>query len=106
MSAQGKKLRLADGNVYVHRCPGCKAIHAIPVGAIWKFDGKLDRPTVVPSVKVSSNVARNAEELIHSISYTTCHYIISGGTIFFCTDSLHELAGQSVPLPDFEAKDD
>ena len=104
MSAQGKFLRRAEGNVWIHRCPACGVNHSIPVGRGWTFNGDLDRPTFSPSIRITSTRARNAQELVHPVSYTACHYLIAGGIIFFCADSLR-MANQSVPLPDFEAPD-
>jgi hypothetical protein len=34
---------------------------------------------------------------------TLCHYFIRDGKIEFCGDCPHELAGQTVPLPDVPA---
>lgn len=55
-----------------------------PWGAIWSFDGNVEAPTFSPSINLVGQ----------------CHYFIRAGRIEFCTDSKHELAGQTVPLPD------
>lgn len=77
-----------------HWCPGCKANHVIymdprsqPNGHFWRFDGNLEAPTFEPSINI---VGR-------------CHYFIRGGRIEYCSDSAHELAGQTVELPDLAA---
>jgi hypothetical protein len=75
----------------MHWCPGCKARHIIniekplPNGAKWTWDGNVDAQTFSPSINI---VGR-------------CHYFIRSGMIEFCGDSAHELAGKTVPLPDF-----
>jgi hypothetical protein len=79
------------GHVLMHWCPGCNARHIInvekplPNGAKWTWDGNVDAPTFSPSINIVGQ----------------CHYFIRNGMIEFCGDSAHELAGQTVPLPDF-----
>ena len=86
-----RKLRDTGDGALMHWCPGCKARHLIETqernanGAIWSWDGNAEAPTFNPSINI---VCR-------------CHYFISAGQIQFCGDSTHELAGQTVPLPDF-----
>lgn len=80
---------MGDGAL-IHWCPGCEGLHQIETkqrnanGAIWSFDGNVEAPTFSPSINI---VGR-------------CHYFIRGGQIEFCSDSRHELAGRTVPLPD------
>jgi hypothetical protein len=80
-----------SGKCFLHWCPGCEQLHLINIekpnrlGAIWSFDGNLDLPTFNPS--------------INHIGY--CHYFIRSGNIEFCSDSKHQYAGQTIPLPPF-----
>jgi hypothetical protein len=80
---------------YVHWCPGCKEPHAIHTGAPnhssarWSFDGNMDAPTFEPSINRGPGY---------------CHYFIRSGVIDFCSDSRHELAGQHVPLPEWDGE--
>lgn len=80
------------GVTYIHYCPGCKHKHRINVekpnefNAVWQFDGNMESPTFSPSINIVGQ----------------CHYFIRKGMIEFCSDSKHELAGQTVPLPDIE----
>jgi hypothetical protein len=99
MSAYGSKMRLCEGELYIHWCPGCKMAHGIDVGvpnrytgAQWTFNHDPISPTFSPSINIVGQ----------------CHYFIREGKIEFCSDSQHKLAGQTVDLPDFfdrEAED-
>lgn len=82
---------LSGGIVIMHWCPGCKGTHLIDVekpnhcGAMWSWDKNAESPTFSPSVNIVG----------------ICHYFIRNGNIEFCSDSKHDLAGKTVPLPDF-----
>jgi hypothetical protein len=75
---------------YGHYCPACKQMHAYYVDKP-TFDGNVDSPTFAPSMNISwGNEPRIGR----------CHYFVQGGQIKFCSDSTHELAGKTVPLPE------
>lgn len=84
------KLTDTGDGALIHWCPGCKNLHQIETqkrnarGAIWSFDGNAEAPTFSPSINIVGQ----------------CHYFIRGGQMEFCSDSRHELAGRTVPLPD------
>ncbi len=81
---------------YLFRCPACESCHWFKTtgsAPVWTFNGELERPTVQPSIRVDSGDANGP---------TRCHFFITGGMIAFCPDSTHNLAGQTVPLPDFD----
>lgn len=83
-------------------CPGCAmtdrpSYHRIPVSVgtrrfpgttdprkTWQWNGSLTKPTCSPSIK-----------------HPDCHFFIKDGSIQFCGDSDHPLAGKTVPLPEF-----
>lgn len=77
-------------NGYLHWCQGCDQLHFINtehpnhLGAIWQFDGNVERPTFSPSINIVGQ----------------CHYFIRDGRIEYCGDSKHQLAGQTVELCD------
>lgn len=79
------------GKCFLHWCPGCKQLHLINtekpnrLKAIWSFDGNLESPTFSPSIN----------------HVGLCHYFIRSGNIEFCSDSKHEYAGQTIPIPTF-----
>ena len=85
---------------YSHWCPGCKERHIIYTespngnGARWAFDGNQEAPTFSPSIHCQW---RDPDG---EIPDAVCHYFIRGGMIEFCGDSTHDLAAQTVPLPD------
>ena len=89
--ALSKKLRQSTPDLLMHWCPACRARHGINIntpnmqGAVWQWDGNKESPTFGPSINIAGR----------------CHYFIRGGQIEFCADSAHDLAGQTVPLPDW-----
>jgi hypothetical protein len=112
------RIRLVGGRASVSfQCPGCGDHHTVPVsvgaGRDWTWDGKVDRPTLTPSILVKSGhhgssyvkgdpcwCTFNAENPGQS-SFTCylCHSHVTDGKIAFLTDCTHALAGQTVDLP-------
>lgn len=77
-------------------CPACKQIHPIRVASeagrpVWDWNGSYEQPTFHPSLLVYPNPGRQPR----------CHSFLTDGRIAFCTDSEHDLAGQTVDIPDF-----
>lgn len=90
MDTLSKKL-FVFGKEPAHWCPGCRQLHIFNVyepnsysNAIWTWDGNVDRPTFSPSMNI---VGR-------------CHYFLKDGKIQFLSDCKHELASQTIDLPD------
>lgn len=105
MSMFGSKLRTAGDNRFVHWCPGCDEAHQIPTGTgdgpRWSFNGSKESPTFNPSVRIRYPANPDAEEEYKEWrTERVCHYFIRDGQIDFCTDSTHNLKGQTVELPD------
>lgn len=79
-----------NGNL-IHWCPGCNILHMINTevknnnDVIWSWNKDPNKPTFSPSI---------------IIGVGTCHYFIQEGQIIFCSDDKHNLAGQTIPLPD------
>ncbi len=72
-------------------CPGCEEAHALRVNAVppntsWTWNGSLESPTFSPSLFVSGA--------------KVCHSYIKEGRIQFLGDCGHDLAGQTVALPE------
>lgn len=88
-SILSKKIQLFV-DIPVHWCPGCKMLHPIYVfkptvkGHRWTWDGNVEYPTFQPS--------------FHLIG--VCHYFIRAGKIEYLHDCTHDLAGQTIDLPD------
>lgn len=101
--------------VIVLWCPGCEVdrdgekaggLHMLPVSAdgaapdgsrrtTWGFDGRLDAPTLSPSILTRFTMAGQP---------FVCHSFLRGGVWEFLSDCTHMLAGQrvpAVPLPDW-----
>lgn len=84
-----KILRIEDA--FMHWCPGCQSLHAIPIvnpgGPVWRFDGNMAKPTFMPSVRIRS-------------TSSICHYFIKSGKIEYELDTTHYLRGRSLELED------
>jgi len=87
-------------------CPGCGCAHGVhvdvasaaaegsPVWSLtWTDDGE---PTLSPSVLVRWGMGADRPPRI-------CHSFVVAGKISFLADSTHALAGQTVPIPDFDS---
>ncbi len=88
----------------VFECPACGYGHHVTVNghrnacnATWTWNGDKKRPTLNPSIRVLGG--REGKT-------TTCHCWVRDGKIQFCGDSPHELAGQTVDLPDIDLSPD
>ena len=80
-----------------HWCPGCEEMHVLPwKRGGWTFDGNVTAPTFAPSFKHSGR--RAGSDGVTPVEYV-CHYVLTGGVLFFCDDSTHALRG-NIPLPD------
>lgn len=103
-----------DGGRYVHFfCPGCKHVHGITLG-LWNWNEDKDRPTITPSILVhpydrfiDPHIEDDAKRFAKENIDTTprCHSFVTNGWIIYLEDSTHELAGQTVELPDWPPSD-
>lgn len=115
MSALGSKLRRLEGGLVYFRCPGCKTGHQVRVegdgSPKWGFNGDGDRPTFTPSILVRTGhfVELHGKHCDKSgdpewpCDCVCCHSFVTDGRIQFLSDCTHELAGQTVDLPDATA---
>lgn len=98
MAQIGRKLRSLEGGFVAFMCPGCERMHQIRVKGQgrprWEWNGDADAPTFSPSVFV------NRPGSWHTATAPTCHSFVEAGRIRFLSDCTHELAGQTVELPD------
>lgn len=122
MARLSSKLRSAEGGRLLFWCPGCDGAHQVAVGEgagpRWGYNGNPEAPTFTPSVLVQSgHYARghtgkcwcdyNAERIAKGeepsgFSCSVCHSFVTDGNIQFLGDCTHALAGQTVPIPDFD----
>ena len=95
MARIGKALRSLEGGLVAFWCPGCDGMHSVgvkhPAQVVWGWNGDGDKPTFTPSVLVRSGRGANV-----------CHSYVTDGRIRFLSDCTHELAGQTVDLPDVD----
>ena len=99
MSVMGNKLRRTRDGI-LHWCPACEEAHHFKTDGVhpcWTFNGNADAPTFTPSMRISWGKFVNP---VHDEG-GVCHYILTDGVINFCGDCTHDMAGQSVPLPDW-----
>lgn len=97
------KIRPTDQGSYLLECPGCKMLHVVyvttPGRPHWTFNGDVDKPTFTPSLLVKWGQGRfdpgGPKEHV-------CHSFITDGTVQFLGDCTHELANQTVDLPNWE----
>lgn len=123
------KITICDDGLYYGvriDCPGCghkvintdwtppgyrRAVRA-PGTAIWTFDGNLLRPTFMPSLLWRSGhycgttpasdcaMCKHAAEHGLPSACCICHSWVRDGRIQFLPDCTHQLAGQTVDLPE------
>lgn len=95
-----KAIYTKDGGI-AYPCPGCKGTHYIPVtgGEKWEFNWDLEHPTLSPSI-----LEWHDGDAAEGIPAHRCHHFLRDGRIEFCGDSLHDLKGQTVDMPDVPAK--
>lgn len=83
-------LRRGSGR-YFHWCPACEDMHPLPDS--WTFNGDVNRPTFAPSFKQSfTHWTGGIDERGKGHGERqerVCHYIITAGSIQFCSDSWH-----------------
>lgn len=92
-----------DGNV-MFECPGCGCLHKAWVtgpsakGAKWTWNNRIDAPTIRPSIDISVDFTLPSRPSLR------CHSFVTDGKIQFLSDCTHELAGQTVDLPEWECE--
>lgn len=108
------KIRKLEGGLYAFQCPGCGENHA-PSNK-WAFNGDYDKPTFSPSILVTSGhyspghsgpcwctwEERFPNEGPVPYRCGVCHSFVTDGKIQFLNDCTHELAGQTVEIPDWD----
>jgi len=84
-----------EETLLVFWCPGCEYLHQVRIegpGDNWHWDGDTENPTLKPSVHTMPG------------SEAECHAFVRDGKIEFLLDSHHELAGETVELPELPYK--
>jgi hypothetical protein len=100
-------------------CPGCGDKHVFYArthsGPGWSFNGNREKPTFSPSMlsksghyidgKIDECWCRYAEQHPNEqapFKCGICHSFVTDGKIQFLSDCTHDMAGQTVELPDIE----
>lgn len=104
MGQVNAKLRRGT-DTYFWYCPACRELHPLPDG--WTFNGNLDKPTFSPSFKHHWNCGPLVEPPKRE-GLNICHYIVTDGRVAYCGDCTHDMAGQTIEMPDLpvEYQDD
>ncbi|WP_250865675.1 DUF6527 family protein [Caballeronia sp. INSB1] len=96
------RIQLTENGGALFNCPGCGMLHVVYLKTEgrprWSFNGDIDKPTFSPSIKVWWTETPRTDPVEQ-----VCHSFVIDGQIQFCGDSTHELAGQTVDLPEMEA---
>lgn len=87
-------------------CPGCDDLHM--VSEAWQVTGAGESLTISPSVLVYErqkliNEGLEWDALLapeNKVTTPRCHSFVRNGHIEFLNDSTHELAGQTVAVPE------
>lgn len=106
MNPIGAKLVMSETGYTLFRCPACESSHAVAVKGpnAWEWNGDGDLPTFTPSVLVTHDAKPEASEKFKEWrTARACHSFITDGKIQFLSDCTHALAGQTVPVPDWES---
>lgn len=81
---------LPDGK-HVFHCPACGCGHF--ADDRWSFNGDYNNPTFSPSILVN---------YLPDSPGPRCHSFVTDGKIHFLSDCSHELAGQTIEIPDWD----
>lgn len=82
---------------YCFECLGCGCLHGIWVskkgynGPAWDFNKDLEKPTINPSILVREPTPSGMK---------ICHSFVRDGKIQYLSDCTHDLAGQTIELPE------
>lgn len=95
------------------KCPGCNSFHTISIKR-WNWNGNASRPTFTPSIlEKSGHYARQGEDCWCTYNADPaneptdfkchiCHSFVTDGKIQYLGDCTHEMAGQTVEIPEWE----
>lgn len=111
MAKISRVLRSIQDNGLAFMCPGCRDIHQIRHGAgagpRWTWNGNTDKPTFLPSVKVTYPATPDAgEDFKEWRTERICHSFVTDGRIRFLGDCTHALAGQTADLLEVPGDED
>lgn len=79
---------------YAVKCPACAVDHTFYIdpsvtGVVWFFNGLVDKPTFIPSLKTTTGAI-------------DCHMRVTAGKIIYLDSSTHDMAGEIIDMPEYE----
>jgi hypothetical protein len=92
------KIRIRTVQYFEFYCPACKRIHTVSDIGGWSVGYDLLKPTITPSV-LNQTPILNEITGVYEMKQR-CHLNITNGMIYYHSDSAHEMAGQTVELPE------
>lgn len=105
------RAKLGTDCTLLFHCPGCDEAHGVTVNKPekWSWNGSLELPTISPSILFRGVLYGPAKVRFSNYkgsfpcesSPFVCHSFVRDGRIEFLPDCTHELAGQTVDLPEF-----
>lgn len=96
-------------------CPGCECMHEVVIRSgphpCWTWNGNAEKPTFTPSILVTGvqpitdeqHAVWKRGERLPEPRPLRCHSFVTDGRIQFLGDCTHDLAGETVDLPDFDS---
>lgn len=108
-----EKCGRGENGILMFVCPGCDEVHGIRVEGehAWTWNQSIESPTFTPSILVEQTLYGPGKlpfrqydgEFPCEAAKAVCHSFVTDGQIRFLDDCYHKLAGQTVPLPDWES---
>lgn len=119
MGQVSSKLRGGQGFL-TFWCPGCQQGHTVSIDKgdghpCWGYNGNPESPTFTPSILLRTGhyashwvggmgcwctYAKDHPEDEDPFKCVVCHSFVTDGMIQYLGDCTHELAGQTIPMPD------
>lgn len=113
MGQLSRILRNAEEERLLFWCPACDGAHHVKVGSSggWQWDGDVERPTFIPSIRVSGHrLTRDAagkwsggweRDEAGNLIREVCHSFVTRGQIRFLGDCTHAFRDQTLDLPEW-----
>jgi hypothetical protein len=91
------KIKIKTVQYFTFYCPACKDYHQVTDE--WEINSDMNKPTIRPSVLVT-RIDENPITKMWDIESQRCHSFITDGYIQYLSDCKHDLAGQTIELPE------
>lgn len=91
------KIKIRTVQYFDFYCPACKDYHQVTED--WQINTDMNKPTIRPSVLVTMKT-QNPKTGVYDIESQRCHSYVTDGKIQYLSDCKHDMAGQTVELPE------